>query len=155
MHLYRHEYSAFQTASLRLRKCRYEHLETASLGRPRGHNSAYQDNSGVGSSFYYTNGVDVHSAGYTQIKIEFWFKAVSMDNSNEDFWVQYYDGSSWHTVASYAQSIDFANGVFYPKEVTIDESSYNFPTNMKIRFMCDASGNRDDVYIDEIRVSAQ
>ncbi len=114
-----------------------------------------QDNSGTSSSFYYSSGVNVHNPGYTQIKIEFWFKAISMDNSNEDFWVQYYDGSTWHTVASYAKGIDFENGSFYSETVTIDESSYNFPTNMKIRFMCDASGNRDDVYIDEVVVSAQ
>ena len=34
------------------------------------------------------------------------------------------------------------------------ESDYTFPTNMKIRFMCDASGNRDDIYVDEIRITA-
>jgi len=114
-----------------------------------------QDNSGVYSSFYYANGVDVHSPGYTQIKIEFWFKAISMDRTGEDFWVQYHDGSSWHTVATFDKGIDFENGIFYNKTVTIYESSYTFPTNMKIRFMCDASGNRDDVFIDEIVVSAQ
>ncbi|MFH1999621.1 MAG: C25 family cysteine peptidase [Planctomycetota bacterium] len=114
-----------------------------------------QDNSGVASSFYYASGVDVHTPGYTQIKIEFWYKPVSMDNTSEDFWVQYFDGSTWHTVASYARGIDFNNNYFYNETVTIDEAGYNFPTNMKIRFMCDASGNQDDVYIDEIRVSAQ
>ena len=77
-----------------------------------------------------------------------------MDNSNEDFWVQYYDGSTWHTVATYARGIDFDNNVFYVSTVTILEANYNFPTNMKIRFMCDASGNRDDVYIDDIRITA-
>jgi hypothetical protein len=112
-----------------------------------------QDNSGVGSSFYHTNGIDVHTSGYTQIKVEFWFYAKSMDNSNEDFWVQYYDGATWHTVATYAVQTDFNNNQFYFKIVLIDESSYAFPSDMKIRFMCDASGNADDVYIDEVRVS--
>jgi len=111
-----------------------------------------QDNSGTSSSFYYTNGVDV--VGYTQIKVEFWFKARSME-SGEDFWVQYYDGSNWHTVASYARGTDFDNNVFYNKTVYIDEGTYTFPANMKIRFMNDASNNRDDVYIDEIRVSVK
>ena len=122
----------------------------------QGSNAAdIQDNSGVASSFYYTSGKDVHNPGYTQIKIDFWFIAISMDNTNEDFWVQYFDGSTWHTVARYAWGIDFTNGIFYPKTVYINESNYTFPTNMRIRFMCDASGNRDDVYIDEVRVSAQ
>lgn len=111
-----------------------------------------QDNSGVDSSFFYTNGVDV--AGYIQIKIEFWFKAMNLA-SGEDFLVEYYDGSTWYTVASYVNGTDFDNNVFYSGTVYIDEVDYNFPTNMKIRFMNDASGNRDDVYIDEIRVSVK
>jgi len=73
-----------------------------------------------------------------------------MDNSREDFWVQYYDGSAWRTVATYARTTDFNNGVFYNKIVTISSSQYNFPINARLRFMCDASGNQDDVYIDEI-----
>jgi PKD repeat protein len=113
-----------------------------------------QDNSGVASSFYMTNNVDVHSPGYVQIDVEFYFIAISMDNTKEDFWVQYYDGSSWQTVAAFARGIDFDNGTFYVATVSILESNYNFPTNMKLRFMCDASGNRDDVYIDDITVTA-
>ena len=107
-----------------------------------------QDNSGVSSSFYHTSGYDV--SGYTELEVEFWFYAVSMDNSNEDFWLQYYDGSSWQTVETWARSIDFDNGVFYNEVVTISSSQYNFPSNAQLRFMCDASGNWDDVYIDEI-----
>jgi subtilisin family serine protease len=116
-----------------------------------------QDDSGDDSSFFYTNGVDV--TGYVQIKIEFWFKAMNLA-SGEGFWVQYYDGSTWHTVARYANGSDFNNNDFYDKTVYIDEGdevpyTYTFPTNMKIRFMNNASGNRDDVYIDEIRVSVK
>ncbi len=106
-----------------------------------------QDNSGVASSFYHTLGYNV--SGYTELEVEFWFRAQGME-SGEDFWVQYYDGSTWRTVASYARGADFNNGVFYNKVVTISSSQYNFPTNAKIRFMCDASDNNDDVYIDEI-----
>lgn len=107
-----------------------------------------QDNSGVASSFYHTLGYDV--SGYAELEVDFWFMAVSMDNSNEDFWLQYYDGSSWQTVETWARSIDFENNQFYHEVVPISSSQYNFPTNAKLRFMCDASGNADDVYIDEI-----
>lgn len=113
-----------------------------------------QDNSGVSSSFYLTNGMDVHTDGYVQIDIEFTFQPISMDNSNEDFWVEYYDGSNWYTVADFDAQIDFQNGNIYQATVSILESDYTFPTNMKIRFMCDASGNRDDIYVDEIRILA-
>jgi len=113
-----------------------------------------QDNSGTASSFFYTNGVDVHTPGYTQIKVEFWFYAVSME-TGEDFWLQYYDGSTWRTVKAWASGADFSNGAFYNPVVYINEAGYTLPTNMKIRFMCDASDNDDDVYIDEVRVSAK
>lgn len=113
-----------------------------------------QDNSGVASSFYMTNGEDVQTPGFVELQVEFYFIAISMDNTKEDFWLQYYDGSSWQTVATWARSTDFDNGVFYVSTVTILESAVNFPTDMKLRFMCDASGNRDDVYIDDITVTA-
>ncbi|MCP5094568.1 MAG: hypothetical protein GY943_03325, partial [Chloroflexi bacterium] len=112
-----------------------------------------QDNSGSSSSFYHTNGIDVATANYTQIKVDFSFYAVSME-SNEDFWVQYYDGSTWQTVASYVRGSNFENNVLYNESIIIDEGAFTFPTNMKIRFMADASSNYDDVYIDEIVVSA-
>lgn len=112
-----------------------------------------QDNSGVASSFYMTNGEDVHTPAYVQLDVEFYFIGVSMDNSNEDFWVQYYDGSSWNTVADFDQGTDFQNGQWYVATVTIPESGYTFPTDMKLRFMCDASANNDDVYIDDITVT--
>ncbi|MDQ1355597.1 MAG: carboxypeptidase [Acidobacteriota bacterium] len=113
-----------------------------------------QDNSGTASAFYHTAGIDVHTPGYTQIKVEFWFKAASME-TGEDFWVQYYNGSTWTTVATYVSGTGFSNGVFYNKTVLIDETAYTFPTGMKIRFMCDAGDNYDDVYIDEVKVSAK
>jgi len=112
-----------------------------------------QDNAGTGSSFYMTNGVDVHNPGYVHIQVEFYFIGISMEY-NEDFWVQYYNGSTWQTVASFARGVDFNNNTFYVATVNIYESSYNFPTNMKLRFMCDASGNNDDVYIDNVKITA-
>jgi PKD repeat protein len=106
-----------------------------------------QDNSGTASSFYHTAGYNV--SGYTELEVEFWFYAVSME-SGEDFWVQYYDGSTWRTVATFARGTSFNNNTFYNPVVTISSSQYNFPSNARLRFMCDASDNNDDVYIDEI-----
>lgn len=115
---------------------------------------AIQDNSGTKSSFTLTNGIDVATPGYTSIEVDFYFKAVSMENG-EDFWVQFWDGSTWQTVQAYVRGTHFNNNTFYQATVTIDEASYNFPTDMKIRFRCDASSNADDVYIDEITISAE
>ncbi|MDX9905279.1 MAG: PKD domain-containing protein [Bacteroidales bacterium] len=112
-----------------------------------------QDNSATASSFYHTNGVDVHTPGYVQIDVQFDFITVSME-TNEDFWVQYFNGTTWYTVASYKSGTNFSNNIFYQANVSILESNYTFPTGMKIRFMCDASDNNDDVYIDNVKITA-
>ncbi len=106
-----------------------------------------QDNSGTASSFYHTLGYNV--SGYTEMEVDFYFVAISME-SGEDFWVQYYNGSAWVTVADFNAGTDFSNNTFYHAVVTISSSQYNFPTNAKLRFMCDASADNDDVYIDAI-----
>ncbi len=110
-----------------------------------------QDNT---SSSVCTYAPNIDATNYNTITVEFWFKMVSMEN-NEDFWVQWYNGSSWQTVAAFARGQGYNNNTFYSETVTISSSSYNFPSNASIRFRCDASGNRDDVYIDEVRVTAE
>jgi PKD repeat protein len=106
-----------------------------------------QDNSGTASSFYHTAGHNV--TAYNTLEVEFYFIMVSMEN-NEDFFVQYYNGSTWVTVADFVRSSSLLNNTWYIATVDIPRSSYAFPTNAKIRFMCDASDNNDDVYIDDI-----
>ena len=110
-----------------------------------------QDNTNS-SVITYSNGVDI--TGYDQLEVEFYFYPRSMDNSNEDFWLQIYDGSNYVTVATWAKDIDFQNNNFYMSTVTLDPTDVNFASNMKVRFRCDASGNADDVYIDEVTVTA-
>jgi hypothetical protein len=111
-----------------------------------------QDNTTT-SLFTLTTGIDVHTPGYVQIKVTFYFYALSME-TGEDFWVQYYNGSTWSTVGTYTSGTSFSNGTFYTSTVTIDETSYTFPTAMKIRFKCDASNDSDDVYIDNVTITA-
>ncbi len=123
-------------------------LYSGSYSHQGSYSMEIRDNSGTASSFYHTGSYNV--AGYTELEVEFWFKAVSMDNTKEDFWLQYYDGSTWQTVETWARTTDFDNNVFYNKVVSIPSGTYNYPSNAQIRFMCDASGNRDYVYIDEV-----
>ena len=124
-------------------------LYTGGTYAHEGSNAAdIQDNSGVASSFYHTVGYDV--SGYTDLEVEFWYMPISMDRSTEDFWVQYWDGSTWLTVEAFAEEIDFENGSFYHVVVQIPAAGYNYPTDAKLRFMCDASADKDDIFIDEI-----
>jgi len=106
-----------------------------------------QDNSGTVSSFSHTTGRNV--SGFSAQEISFYFRAESMENG-EDFWVQYYDGTAWQTVAALVAGTDFNNGVFYFVDIKLTMGAYAFPTDAKLRFQCDASDKNDDVYIDTI-----
>lgn len=108
-----------------------------------------QDNSGVASSMT-TDDLDFTS--YSSVDITFDFRAVSMENG-EDFWIRYFDGSSWTTVATFARSTDFNNDTNYINQtVSINSGTYTFAANSRFRIQCDASANGDDVYIDNVLI---
>ena len=110
-----------------------------------------QDDSNDDSSFYYTSGIDVDSPGYTSIKIDFWF-ITSGFNNGHSFIIKYWTGSTYVEIERLNYPSDFINNLFYPIIIWINESEYAFPSDMKIRFECDAGNNNDDIYIDEIFV---
>ena len=109
-----------------------------------------QDNSGVASSMT-TDDIDI--TPYTSIDFTFDFEAVSMENG-EDFWVQYSSngGTSYTTIATYISGTNFNNNTPYTPTISIDTGSYTFSTNSRFRIRCDASGNGDDVYIDNVLI---
>jgi len=117
-----------------------------------------QDDSGDASAFWHTDSIDVDSPGYTELKIDFWFYALDME-TGEFFKVDFYDGSAYQTVATYISGTDFANNNFYHETIYLEEGTgpgqYNFPPNMTLKFECVASLNTDDIYIDQIEVSAK
>ncbi len=107
-----------------------------------------RDNSGTVSSMT-SSTYDVSS--FDQLEMKFFFYPNSMENG-EDFFVRFYDGSSWTTVATYASGSSFDNGSFYSATINLTSSEYNFPTNARFRIQCDASSNQDQVYIDQVTV---
>ncbi len=116
-----------------------------------------QDDSGDASAFWHTESIDVDSPGYTQIKIEFWFLVNDLE-AGESFLVEYYDGSDWQTIQTFVAGTDFPDNTitsFYNQTIYINEGTYNFPTDMKLKFECVASSNTDDVYIDQIALYAK
>jgi PKD repeat protein len=106
-----------------------------------------QDNSGTPSSFYTTTTRNV--SGYQTQQIEFYFRAQSME-SGDNFYVEYYNGTAYQIVGNYVSGTSFANGSFYVATITLNNGTYTFPTNARIRFRCDAGDNNDDVYVDAI-----
>lgn len=113
-----------------------------------------RDNSGTYSSFYLTNGIDLDTPAYKSMKIDFWWMWNGIGWSNgEDWFLNYYDGSVWRRILDIDYPSGLSQDVWYHKIVYINETSYNFPTNMKIQFQCDASDDNDRVYFDQIYIN--
>jgi hypothetical protein len=129
-------------------------LYTSGARAHQGNNAInIQDNSTPPASTTYTDNLAL--AAYDEVKVDFWYYCYSMDNSNEDFWLQISTdgGSNWTTVEEWNQGDEFVNEQFYPDSVII--TGFTLTNNTQLRFRCHASGNADDVYIDEVLVSAQ
>jgi len=129
-------------------------LYTSGTRAHQGNNAIdIQDNSTPPASTTYTDNLAL--AAYDEVKVDFWYYCYSMDNSNEDFWLQISTdgGSNWTTVEEWNQGDEFVNEQFYPDSVII--TGFTLTNNTQLRFRCHASGNADDVYIDEVMVSAQ
>jgi hypothetical protein len=131
-------------------------LYTRTKYAPQGNNAAnIQSGNGDESSFYLTHGIDVKTPGYSEISISFSYIPVSMDNSTEGFRLDLWDGGKWVTLKSWYAYTDFMNFNLYNETVSVSSSTVAFSTNMKIRFVCEATDHLDDVMIDEISISAR
>jgi len=98
---------------------------------------------------------DLALSGYAEVKVDFAYLAVSMDSSNEDFWLQISTdgGNTYTTVEEWNRDDEFVNDQFYTDSVTI--TGYPLTDQTRIRFRCDASGDLDDVYIDAVVITAR
>ncbi|MDW3197376.1 MAG: zinc-dependent metalloprotease family protein [Cytophagales bacterium] len=97
-----------------------------------------------------TDNLDLSS--FEEITVSFSYLARSMDNANEDFWLQVSTngGSSYTIVEEWNQGDEFVNNVRENDAVTIQGP---FTSNTRLRFRCDASGNSDWVYIDDVVIT--
>jgi len=89
-------------------------------------------------------------AAYNTVTVEFMFRATSME-TGEDFWLRYFNGTTWTTIAQYVSGTDFNNNIVYTRTVTINGP---FSSNARFRFHNDAGDTSDRVYIDAVRISA-
>ncbi|WP_343328177.1 M4 family metallopeptidase [Polaribacter staleyi] len=107
-----------------------------------------RDNSGTGSAM---TSPTFNLTSYNSVEIEFYFYSYSMENG-EDFWLRYYNGSSWTTVAAWASGTNFENNNYYTAKITLNNADVNFATNAAFRFQNDASNNSDYIYIDQVTI---
>lgn len=90
--------------------------------------------------------------GNSQVSIEFHTKSLSFSNG-EDFFVEFYNGSTYQIIGQYVAGTHFSNGSFFTDNIVLDAGSYNFNANNRIRIRCDASTNSDLLYFDQVIIS--
>ncbi|WP_298777893.1 S8 family serine peptidase [uncultured Polaribacter sp.] len=95
---------------------------------------------------------NLNLSSFEEINISFSYYTRSMDNANEDFWLQISDdgGATFTTLEEWNLTDEFVNNTFYSDSVEI---TGDFSATTKFRFRCDASGNSDWVYIDDVEIS--
>lgn len=108
-----------------------------------------RDNSGLASS---TTTVIMDFSMYSEITISFSYFPVSMDNANEGFWLQITDAgnANFVTVEEWNLNDEFQNNQLYNESVVIQGP---FSATTQFRFRCEASGNSDWVYIDDVVIT--
>ena len=91
-------------------------------------------------------------SGNSQITIEFHTYSRGME-FGENFFVEFWNGSSYEIIGDYARGTDFNNNAFFTDTIVLDASSYNFTSNNRFRFRNDASVNNDQIYFDQVIIS--
>ncbi len=97
-----------------------------------------------------TNNLDL--SAYEELTVAFSYITRSMDNANEDFWLQISTdgGLSFTTVEEWNRGDEFENDIRLDDAVVIQGP---FSATTQLRFRADASGNSDWVYLDDIVIS--
>ena len=108
-----------------------------------------RDNDGSASSVY-SDALDL--SDYSELDVSFSYYPRSMDNSREDFFLEISlnGGNSFSILEEWNYSDEFVNDQRYNDVVNL---AGPFSTNTVLRFRCDASGNSDWVYLDDIVIS--
>ncbi|MEM7791893.1 MAG: ThuA domain-containing protein [Verrucomicrobiota bacterium] len=99
---------------------------------------------------------DLALSAYNDVIVEFDFQVIKF-NKVEDFWLQISTdaGATYETVKTYTRNVEFTNGTVYNDETVVITPLSGLTDQTRIRFRCDASNNQDDLYLDDIRISAQ
>ncbi len=92
-------------------------------------------------------------SAYQDVKVDFSYNPISFEGS-EDFFLEISTngGSSYSILKQYVNDVDFSD-TGGPVSDSVTSSGISLSSNTVIRFRCDASGNGDNVYLDEIVIS--
>jgi len=78
---------------------------------------------------------------------------INSFETGEDFFVEFFNGSSYEVIGNYVVGVDYNNEEFFTDTITLNAADYNFNSGNRFRLRCDASGNADRVYFDLITIS--
>ena len=91
-------------------------------------------------------------SSYGEVEISFHYYSNGMDNG-DNFWLRYYNGSSWSTIATFTTGVDFSDNSFAFASFILNESQYNLASNAQFRIQCNANRKNDQVYIDQVIIT--
>ncbi|SNR16227.1 GEVED domain-containing protein [Tenacibaculum jejuense] len=91
-------------------------------------------------------------SGNNEVTFEF-FAFINSFESGENFLVEFFNGTSYQVIGQYTVGVDYNNEEFFTDIITLDAANFNFTTANRFRLRCDASGNADRVYFDQITIS--
>ncbi|MFZ1703151.1 MAG: zinc-dependent metalloprotease [Saprospiraceae bacterium] len=113
---------------------------------PEGTYSIRMRNQGVESA---VTSPSYNLLSFSAVSVEFKFKASGME-SGKSFVLQYFNGSTYNTVATFVAGSEFVNNVTY--NVTINLSG-SFSNLSKFRFSNQGSDNSDYTFIDAVIIT--
>ncbi|MEJ2415841.1 MAG: hypothetical protein P8Y45_02685 [Exilibacterium sp.] len=119
----------------------YSHSGTASVQLKDSSNAALM----------LRDAVDV--TGFQLLIVDFWYFTESLEDG-QGFLLQLYDGSQWQTIKRLEKGVNFGNKTFTRDSTTIKTSDYTFSGDMRIRFLSDTQSGASEIYLDDIRLSA-
>jgi len=88
-----------------------------------------------------------------ELVVDFNYIATGFNNSTQDFWLQLSTdgGTTFTTVEDWIYTVDFDNDVREFENLIVPGP---FTSTTQLRFQCDATGNSDKVFIDDILIEA-
>ena len=123
---------------------------------------------GIGPDSSFTNGV-MHArdcdtdcfitlrepldlSGYSSANLTFWRSVDSNLEAGEYLKVEAYDGSSWNTIYNWSPSLGGDDNTWHYESYNL--SPYLGTTDFNVRFVAKANFYSEDIYLDEVTVSA-
>jgi hypothetical protein len=125
-------------------------LVSGSFANSPSYSVRIRNGTGISSSFSTTTGMNL--AGRTQLRVQYSAISNGMEVGKDYFVELQVNSGVWTVIGNFVSGTGFTNGVRHAKDlqVTLPGTS-----NVKVRFRNDGNLKNDEVYIDDVVVSAR